>query len=205
MTRWVGDSGIGRPRGPRAIVRAWGEVLVRPRTFFASNVAPGDQAPGLTFLAMVVLVEEGLRHLLVPEVYPVVGGRPLLSAAMWILVAVVLVAPAVVHLVAAVQTLLLIAAVPNRAGVSETVQVLCYATAPCVLAGVPDPRVGAVCVVWGAGLYVLGTAVVHDVRLPVALAVGALPVVLVFGYGFWGIGAILATGELLADAVAGLA
>jgi len=205
VTRWVGDSGIGRPRGPRAIVRAWTEVLVRPRTFFVSNVAPGDQAPGLTFLAMVVLIEEGIRHVLVPGAYPVVGDRPLLSAAMWTLVAVVLVAPAVVHLVAAVQTLILIAVVPDRAGVSETVQVICYATAPCVLAGVPDPRIRSIVVCWGAGLYVLGTAVVHEVRLPVALLVGALPVVLVFGYGFWGIGALLAAGELLADTVAGLA
>ena len=197
MTNWVGDSGIGRPRGPRAIVRAWAEVLVRPRTFFASNVAPGDQAPGLTFLAMVVLVEEASRHLLTPEAFPTLGGQPRLSALVWILVAVVLVAPAVTHLVAAVQTLLLAAAVPQRAGVSETVQVLCYATAPCVLAGIPNPWVRSVVVCWGAGLYVLGVAVVHDVRGPVALAVGALPTVLVFGYGFWGIGALWTVADRL--------
>jgi hypothetical protein len=182
-------------------VRAWAEVLVRPRTFFASNVAPGDQAPGLTFLATVVLVEEGIRHVLVPEAFPVVGDSSLLSAILWILIAVVLVAPAVTHLVAAVQTLLLAATVPDRAGVSETVQVLCYATAPCVLAGYPDPWVRSVAVIWGAGLYVVGTAVVHDVRLPTALAVGAIPAVLVFGYGFWGIGALLAAANTAAGAL----
>ncbi len=197
MTRWVGDSGIGRPRGPRAIVRAWGEVLIRPRTFFTSNVAPGDQAPGLTFLAMVVLVEEATRHVFTPDAFPQIGSDPRLSALVWILVAVVLVAPAVTHLVAAIQTLLLAATVPQRAGVSETVQVLCYATAPCVLAGIPNPWLQSLVVCWGAGLYVLGLAAIHNIRVPVALAVGALPALLLFGYGFWGIGALWSVGDIV--------
>jgi hypothetical protein len=182
-------------------VRAWAEILVRPRTFFASNVAPGDQAPGLTFLAMVVLVEETTRHVLTPEAFPQIGSGPRLSALVWLLVAIVFVAPAVTHLVAAIQTLVLAATVPDRGGVSETVQVLCYATAPCVLAGVPNPWLQSLVVVWGAGLYGVGLAVVHQVRLPVALAVGAVPAIIVFGYGFWGIGALSAVLDVLATAV----
>lgn len=195
MTQWVDEPGTGRPRGPGAIVRAWATVLVRPRQFFASNVAPGDQAPGVTFLAAVVFVEEATRHLFVPGSYEVLGGRPVLSGIFWLLAAVILVAPAGVHLVAALQTLVLAAGVPERAGVSETVQVLCYATAPCVLAGLPNPWLRSVCVAYGAVLYVVGVATVHDVSLPRALAVGSLPAVLVFGYGFWGIGAVLAAAD----------
>lgn len=197
MTRWVERTGLGRPRGPTAIVRAWASVLVRPRAFFASSVAPGDQGPGLTFLAGVVLVEEAIRFALVADAYPVLGGRPILSVILWLLVAVVLVAPAVVHLVAALQTLVLAAAVPDRAGVSETVQVLCYATAPCVLAGVPDYRVRVLCVVYGAGLYVLGLATVHGTGVFTGLAVGSVPATMVFGYGFRGVAALQRLGDAL--------
>lgn len=205
VTQWVGEPRTGRPRGPRALVRAWAEVLCRPRRFFASNVAPGDQAPGVTFLAAVVFVEEATRHLLVAGSYPVLGGRPLVSGLFWLLAAVVLAAPAGVHLVAALQTLLLVLTVPDRAGVSETVQVLCYATAPCLLAGIPNPWLRSAAVLYGAGLYVVGIAVVHDVTAPKALVIGGLPAVLVFGYGFWGIGALLAVGEQGVPVVAAVA
>ena len=205
MTQWVEEPRAGRDRGPLAILRAWVEVLVRPRRFFRNGVAPGDQAPGLVFAALVVFVAVASTLVVRPGSYPVFADMPVLSAVLVVLVAMVLVAPAAIHLTAAVQTVLLIAVVPERAGISETVQVICYATAPCVLAGVPDPRIRSIVVCWGAGLYVLGTAVVHEVRPPVALLVGAVPVVLVFGYGFWGIGALQAAGELLADTVAGLA
>lgn len=195
MTQWVGESGTGRPRGPVAVVRAWAEVLVRPRRFFRSNVAPGDQAPGITFLAGVVLVAEGSRHLLVADSYPVLGNQPLLSGLFWLFAAVILVAPAGVHLVAAVQTLLLIPAAPDRAGVSETVQVLCYATAPCVVAGVPHPWIHAIAVTYGGLLYVLGISIVHEATLPKALVVGVVPAVLVFGVGFGGIEALATASE----------
>lgn len=204
MTRWVDGSQSGRPRGPRGLVRAWGAVIVRPRTFFATNVTPGDQAPGLTFLATVVLLEESVRFALVEGAYPVVGSDPLLSAILWLLVAVVLIAPAAVHLVAALQTMLLVPIVPDRAGVSETVQVLCYATAPCVFAGIPDDRVRLLCAASGATLYVLGIAVVHETPPLVALAVGALPATLVFGVGFRGIAALGAVVETTAAQPAAL-
>lgn len=204
MTRVVSEAGVGRPRGPVGLLRTWAAVLVRPREFFASNVAPADQGPGITFLAAVVLVEESVRFALVDGAYPVLGGRPLLSAVLWLLVAVVLVAPAAVHLVAALQTLILMAAVPDREGVSATVQVLCYATAPCVLAGVPDVRLQALCVGYAALLYVIGLATVHGTGPLVALATGAIPAGLVFGVGFRGITALRSVLETGSEYLAAL-
>lgn len=190
MTQWAENTDLGRERGPVGLVRAWAQVLVRPREFFRRTVAPGDQAPGLTFAAAVVLAAEATRLSLVTGGYPVVGGRPTASAVLWVLVVVVLVAPAGIHLTAALQTVILMTTVEDRAGVSETVQVLCYAMAPCVLVGIPDPWVRTAAAVWGAGLFVLGTSEVHDVGPVTALAVATVPAVLVFGYGFGGYGAV---------------
>jgi hypothetical protein len=189
VTQWAENTDLGRERGPVGLVRAWAEVLVRPREFFRRKVAPGDQAPGLTFAAAVVLAAEATRLSLVTGGHPVVGGRPVASAVLWVLVVVVLVAPAGIHLTAALQTVILLATVESRAGVSETVQVLCYAMAPCVLVGIPDPLVRTAAAVWGAGLFVVGTSEVHDVGPVTALAVAAVPAGLVFGYGFGGYGA----------------
>jgi len=200
VTQWA-EEGIGRERGPAAVLRAWADVLVRPRRFFARNVAPGDQAPGLTFAALVVAVVAVTRAALVPGVYPVVAGQPLASAALWVLAAVVLVMPAGIHLAAALQTVLLMATVEDRAGVSETVQVLCYALAPCVLAGLPNPWVTAGVALWGTGLFVLGLAAVHGTSLVRGLAVGAAPAALVFGYGMGGAAALAAVADAVAGAV----
>jgi hypothetical protein len=98
-------------------------------------------------------------------------------------------APTALHLVAAVQTVLLAVAVPERAGVSETVQVLAYASAPCVLAGVPVPTVRVISTAYAAILFVLGLATVHDVSVPRASVLGALPASLAFGLGFRGFAA----------------
>jgi hypothetical protein len=165
-------------------------VVGRPATFFRSNVAPGDQGPGLTFLAAVVLLEEAVRIALVSGSYPVFGGSPLLSAVVWLLVAVVLVAPLGVHLVAAVQTLILALLAPDRGGISETVQVLCYASAPCVLAGVPNPWVRSAVTAYAVGLYLVGTGIVHDLGPGRATVTGLVPAAVVFGFGFRGFDAI---------------
>lgn len=204
MTQWVGDSGIGRPRGPAAMARAWAEVVGRPRTFFRYNVAPGDQGPGITFFATLVLVEESIRIGLVPGAYPVFGGEPLLSAVVWLLVAAVLVAPIGTHLVAALQTVLLAVGAPDRAGVSETVQVLCYASAPCLLAGLPDPWLRAVVVWYGAAVYLVGLAVVHDLGPGRAAVLGLLPAGLVFGLGFGGVDALATVAGVVVDSLDGL-
>lgn len=191
MTQWVTDPTGGRDRGPRAVARAWAEVMVRPRRFFRAGVAPGDQAPGLLFAVGVVSLASLLRLALAGETvvgapYPTFGDQRLLSIVLVLSVIVVLVAPLVLHLAAALQTLLLLPLAPDRAGVSETVQVIGYATAPCVLVGVPIPAVQALAAGYGALLFVVGVSVVHSVSLPRAAALCALPAAAVFGIGFGG-------------------
>lgn len=200
MTTWVEDPSGGRARGPRAVLRAGLEVLVRPRRFFRTGVAPGDQAPGLVFGMTVTAVAAGTHLATRPAYATGVGGSPTLSLLLVFALYVVLVGPVALHLVAALQTVALVALVEDRGGVSETVQVLAYAAAPCALAGVPLPAVRVVVTAWGAGLLVLGTVTVHRASPVRAVTVCALPAVLVFGYGFGGFGAtrrlLAATGAL---------
>ena len=190
MTQWVENPTGGRDRGPVALARAWAEVLIRPARFFERGVAPGDQAPGLVFAVTVVLVEEATRFALVADAAPVVGGNPALSTVLWLALATLFVAPAVLHLTAAVQTVLLMATVPERGGISETVQVIAYATAPCVFAGIPSPSLRAVCAIYGAILFVVGLRTVHGTSTLRALVAGAIPAAIVFGYAFRGFAAL---------------
>lgn len=215
MTQWVEEPTGGRERGLRALARAWIEVLVRPRRFFRVAVAPGDQAPGLVFAMTVVFAASILRLALTGETpfgtaYPILGGRPVGSIVLVLGVIVVLVTPLFLHLVAALLTALLIPFADDRAGVGETVQVLGYATAPCVVVGLPVPAAEAVaacvtvagipCLVpgiplpsiqvaaagYGAVLLSIGVSEVHRVSLARAAALSALPAAIAFGYGFRG-------------------
>lgn len=190
MTTWVENPTGGRDRGPRGLARAWVEVLVRPRRFFVNGVAPGDQAPGLVFAVAVTLVYLGSRFALDPASVPTFDGRPYVSAALVLAAAGLIVAPAVLHLTAALQTILLMVSVRDRAGVSETVQVLAYATAPCALAGLPVPGLRVACTAYGFVLLVVGMSTVHDVSIARAALVVAVPGVVVFGYAFGGLFAL---------------
>ncbi|WP_227133785.1 YIP1 family protein [Halorubellus salinus] len=190
MTQWVESTEGGRDRGPRAVLRAWFEVATAPSRFYRTGVAPGDQAPGLTFAMLVVLVAEATRFVLVDDAYPVIADSELLSGALWLGVAVLLVAPAGLHLLAAVETLLLAALAPDRGGVSETVQVLGYATAPCVFAGIPAPEVRAICGLYAFVLLVVGVRVVHRVSTVRAVVLALVPGVVAYGYGFRALDAI---------------
>jgi hypothetical protein len=174
------------------MARAWVEILVRPRRFFRTGIGPGDQAPALTFVMAVVAIEEGSRFLLVENAVPAVAGGERSSMAVALAVAVLIVAPASLHLISALQTVLLMLGAPDRGGVSETVQVLAYATAPCVFAGAGIPVLRAACAVYGTALYVVGLGHVHDLSMPRALALGAVPAAIVFGYGFRGFSALSA-------------
>jgi|AntDeeMinimDraft_4_1070355.scaffolds.fasta_scaffold00590_18 hypothetical protein len=184
MTQWVESPEGGRDRGLRAVVRAWFEVTTAPSRFFRTGVAPGDQAPGLTFAMVVVFIEELTRFVLVDGAYPVVAGQRTLSAVLWLGVAVLLVAPAGLHLLAAIETVLLAALAPDRSGVSETVQVFGYATAPCVLAGVPSPLVRSICGLYAFALLVVGIETVHDVPTDRAIVLALVPGAIAYGYGF---------------------
>ncbi|WP_435193954.1 YIP1 family protein [Natronomonas sp. EA1] len=200
MTTWTENPRGGRERGPRGLARAWVELLVRPRRFFRNGVAPGDQAPGLVFGVAVALVYIATRFAFLPSARPdFFPGQPLASALVGLGIVGLIIAPAALHLTAAIQTLILMAGVRERAGVSETVQVVAYATAPCALAGVAaPPGAGATLVtlvagwrlllaLWGVGLLVVGMATVHDVSIPHAAVVTVVPGVIVFGYLFGGL------------------
>lgn len=199
MTSWVEEPGGGRARGPRGLVRAWIEVLVRPTRFFRAGVSPGDQGPGLSFAMAVVAVEESSRLALVPGAVPPLVGGTFASAVLVVGLATLLVAPLALHLVAGVQIILLRSVVVDRAGVSETVQVLAYAAAPCVFVGVPEPSIRLLGGLYGAWLLVVGLATVHETSRWRAAAAGALPAALVFGYGFRGVAAF---GTLVAELAA---
>lgn len=187
MTTWVEDPRGGRERGPRGIARAWVEVLVRPRRFFENAVAPGDQAPGLVFAVVMAVAYALCLALLAPAQFPASSA---LRAAVVVLLVALLIAPAVLHLLAALQTLCLLAVVRDRAGVSETVQVLAYATAPCPLAAVPVPTVRVAACLYGTALLVVGLATVHRTTTGRATLAGGLPAALLFGYGFRGFDAL---------------
>ena len=187
MTTWIEEPHGGRDRGPRALLRAWAEVLVRPRRFFRNGVAPGDQVPGLTFavaVALAVLVE---RLVLDPASLPEIGAGPVLSTLLLFLLVGLVLAPAALHLTSAVQTVLLMLVVPDRGGISKPVQVIAYASAPCALAGVPVPALRFACTAYGTVLLVVGLAEVHDASLPRAAVAGAIPAAALFGYGFGGV------------------
>lgn len=189
VTQWIENPEGGRDRGPRAIVRAWAEVLVAPRRFFRAGVAPADQAPGLFFLMTVVLVAEGSRYLLVPDTVPFAVGQPIAGPILALALIVVFVAPVALHLLVALQILVLRLFVPERAGVSETVQVMAYATAPCVFAGIPSPAIRVLCAAYGSVLLAVGLAVVHDTSYRRAVPAAVLPAAVGFGYGFRGFAA----------------
>ncbi|MFB6086945.1 MAG: YIP1 family protein [Haloarculaceae archaeon] len=202
MTTWVEEPGGGRARGPRGLARAWVEVLVRPRRFFRNGIAPADQAPGLVFGVLVALGHAATR-LAFADPFRLPGSDPVslppflagggTATALFVLLAVSLfLLPALFHLAAAVETLALRLVAPDRGGVSETVQVLAYATAPCLLAGYPAPALRVVCTAYGAGLLVVGTAVRHETTFPRAAVAAAVPAVLVFGYAFGGFVALAA-------------
>jgi len=221
VTRWVEQPGGGRDRGPRGLGRAWLEVCLRPRRFFRHGVAPGDQAPGLTFAIAVAFAAVGGRLLLAPASlsgYVRVAeatGRPYLTALLVLGVACFLVAPLVLHLAAALATLSLLAVVEDRAGVSETVQVIAYAAAPCIAVAAPEGTIRVLATPVGqiglsVGLVVrivatayaslllgVGLAVVHRTT-PLRAAIAAvLPAAFVFGAGFGGfavIGTVLGAG-----------
>lgn len=184
-----GTPGVDR-RGPPGVARAWVDVLVRPQQFFRSAVVPGNQGAGLVFAMAVVAVEEASRLVLVPDAIPPVVGGPVVSGVLVVGFATLLVAPVGLHLVAALQTLLLRPLVPDRAGVAETVQVVAYAAAPCALAGPPVPWLRALCGLYGTWLLVVGLQTVHGTSRRRAALAGLVIAAIVFGYGFRGFGAV---------------
>ncbi|MFC5972953.1 YIP1 family protein [Halomarina salina] len=195
MTQWVETPEGGRDRGPFEVVRAWVEVLLRPRRFFENGIAPGDQAPGLVFAVAVALCHVGVRLALEPDPLPGVEGRPTGLLVFAFLVAALILAPLALHLAAALQTLVFLGLgalglAKDRGGVSQTVQVVAYATAPCALSGAPIPALRVAAAAYGFVLLVVGLAVVHDLSPVVALVAALVPGAFVFAYAFGGVFAL---------------
>jgi hypothetical protein len=163
--------------------------LVRPQQFFRNGVAPGDQAPGLVFAVAVAVAYTLGLFAFVPSRIPEWALGPGVSAALAVAVVTIVIAPAALHLTAALQTIILILTVPDRAGVSETVQVIAYAAAPCVIAGIPIPAVRAGCTLYAGSLLVIGLREVHGTTTARAAVAGVVPATLLFGTAFGGIDA----------------
>ncbi|WP_418286722.1 YIP1 family protein [Halorubrum sp. DTA46] len=193
MTSWIDDPEGGRARGPRGLARAWIEALVRPRRLFANGVARGDQAPALTF-AVAVAAAFTLGWIGVePSVVPGIVESPALSAVILFLVVVALAAPVGLHLTAAVATVSVIVAsvelvdglsLRDRGGVSETVQVVAYASSPMALAGPPIPELRVVCGAYATVLLLIGFRTVHGTTPLRTLVAGIPPALLGYGVGY---------------------
>lgn len=165
------------------LARSWLRVLVSPRRFFRERVVPRDQAPGLLFAMSVVLIVQCSRAATGAAVGPGTPGSTA-AEAFWIVAAVLFVTPAALHVLAAIQTVLLIPVAPDRGGISETVQVLAYAAAPCALAGVPSVELRALVGLYAAALLTIGVSEVHRVRVGRSFLVAAVPAFLGYGLGF---------------------
>lgn len=207
MTTWIEDPQGGRARGPRALARAWAEVLVRPRRFFRNGVGPGDQAPALTFAVVVALAHAAGWMAADPTAVPGITESAAVSVLIALLATGLLAAPVGLHLTAAVATVATVVAsverrgpsttaadaseagvldrlgvgFRERGGVSETVQVVAYASAPFALAGPPVPALRLAAGLYATGLLLVGIRTVHGTTWPRTLVAG-LPAALV-GYG----------------------
>jgi len=187
VTRWTaGGPGLRY----RDLPRVWVRLLIRPVTAFESTVTPGQQGPAAVFAVAVAAVATTTRLGVDPSLRPPIGS-PWLGGALLVGLVAVLIAPTALHLVAALETLVVVLLTDDRGGVSETVQVVAFATAPCVVAGLPSIPLRVLCTTWGAALLVGGTAVVHRTDLLRALLAGVLPAVIVFGYAYGGVEAWL--------------
>ena len=162
--------------------------LLRPRQFFATAVRAHDQAPAVYHIIVIGVITATLRLALGPV--PGVGGSPLVGAVVWIAVTGLFIAPVTLHLAAAVATVMLIIAAPDRAGISMTVQVWAYAATPVVLTAAGHPVLTIIGVGAAAGLTVIGTAEVHRLSVPRASIAAAVPIVIVYGIGLGGISAL---------------
>lgn len=189
MTTWV-EPREGRRRGPLGILQSWVQVLRHPARFFRAAISPGDQGPGLAFAMLVVLLEESTRLYLLPDARPMVSGSYVIGSILFVAIAALLIAPLSLHAFAALETFLLLG-VESRGGVSETVQVLAYASAPCVFIGIPVPEIRVLAGLWTAVLLAVGFRVVHDLPYPLAVIYPMPAAILAVGYGFRWFGAVV--------------
>lgn len=198
MTTWIEQQDGGRERGPLGLLRSWIAVLTSPREFFRTGIAPGTQAPGLSFAIVVAVLHVTTWFTFNPPRWSI-----LQFVLVYLLIAVFL-TPLSLHLAGAIVTVPLVPLVSERAGVSKTIQVIAYATAPCVLPAFVLPvlwigvlPLSVLPVLWAltggysVALLVVGIARVHDTSMVRACIVSGVPAVIVFGYGFRGLHILL--------------
>ena len=95
--------------------------MAHPGIFFNERVESGRQSNGLIFAMGVIALEEGSRLMLIDTRYYFISLG----------IAVLIITPILLHIVAAIQTLLLRLFVENRRGIGATVIVIGYSIAPC--------------------------------------------------------------------------
>tara|TARA_A100001037_G_scaffold306718_1_gene354523 strand:+ start:5716 stop:6237 length:522 start_codon:yes stop_codon:yes gene_type:complete len=158
-------------------VADWTAVMAHPGIFFNERVESGRQSNGLIFAMGVIALEEGSRLMLIDTRYYFISLG----------IAVLIITPILLHIVAAIQTLLLRLFVENRRGIGATVQVIGYSIAPCVFAGFTIPALRIVCAAYGSLLLVIGLREVHNISLVRAILVASVPAIIIFGYVFRGV------------------
>tara|TARA_Y100000996_G_scaffold371739_1_gene320241 strand:+ start:506 stop:1045 length:540 start_codon:yes stop_codon:yes gene_type:complete len=173
---------------PQEWVRNWIAIIIHPKGFFEKKIKSGKQSDGLIFAMVVVMIEEGSR-IIIHTPWTVTYFFISLG------VAVLIVTPILLHIVAAIQTLLLRMGAKNRKGIGATVQVIGYSIAPCIFAGFAIPSLRVLCAIYGSILLIIGLKEVHDVSLRKAFLISIIPAIIVFGLLFRG---ILALNSLLA-------
>lgn len=164
--------------------RIWFTALFTPWYCFGEYSVERDQTRAIGF-AMLVIAAWSLVDLLVGTAsYPVIGEQPGLSFLIWTVLLMLFVGPVAIHLLTLVATFVLVAVVPERATVSETVQAISYALAPAVFLPIPVVELQAFLALYGTLLLVYGLKVVHNTSIWRALLAAVLPAYLVFGIGF---------------------
>ncbi|MFP4590690.1 MAG: YIP1 family protein [Halobacteriales archaeon] len=163
----------------------WGAVLVTPWRVFPDRVRPGDQTAAMVLAVLVTGAWVSVRVVVDPGWVPVLGGSRRASVVIVGLLLSVVVAPVAVHVLAAVSTIVLVVIAPDRAGVSETVQVVAFSLAPVPLVATGVAELQVLASLYGTALLVVGLQRVHHVSPERALLAGLLPAYLLFvvGYG----------------------
>lgn len=154
-------------------VRKWFGVVLDPYGFFREiNDEETGQRHALFFFTGVVLLAR------LPDVV-LNGTTPfefLLIAAV-----ILLLSPAVLHVLSGIQYLALWLAAPDDMGVDRTLRAVAYGAAPAVVAWVP---VAGVVAFYGAYLQYVGIRVGHGLPRWRAAAAAAVPAVLLYGLVF---------------------
>ena len=159
------------------LIDTWLKVMTKPHLFFGEMMEESGQGEGLIFVMVLVAIEEGSRLAWIGLEYSII----ILG------VTVFIATPILLHIVAAIQTVLLRFVKKDRNEMSLTVKVICYSISPCVFMGLTVPFLRIICAVYGWLILVIGIKEAHGVSMRNALLVTAVPSIIIFGYMFRGL------------------